>query len=128
MTTGKTVEMTKENYQELIDGNSTIIIDFWAQWCGPCKSFGPIFEQSAAKHPDVLFAKVDTEAQQELGGWFGISSIPTVAVFRDQIMLYKEAGMIPEAGIDDLLAQVAQLDMDDVRSKVEEEREAKAVT
>jgi thioredoxin 1 len=117
-----TVEMTNENFNELLNGSDILFIDFWASWCGPCKMFGPIFEKAAEKHPEVTFAKVDTEAQQELAGQFGIRSIPTLGIFRDKILLFLQPGMVPEEALDDLVKQVKGLDMDAVRKEIADQQ------
>ena len=121
--TSKTVELSSENFQEIIDNNELVFIDFWADWCGPCKVFGPIFEQAAERHPDAVWAKVDTEKAQELASAFGIQSIPTLAVFRERILLYLQPGMVPADGLDDLVKQTRELDMEEVRKQVAEEKE-----
>ncbi len=121
--TSKTVELSSENFQEIIDNNELVFIDFWADWCGPCKVFGPIFEQAAERHPDAVWAKVDTEKAQELASAFGIQSIPTLAVFRERILLYLQPGMVPAEGLDDLVKQTRELDMEEVRKQVAEEKE-----
>ena len=113
-----TLELTTENFKQTIGDNSTVIIDFWASWCAPCRSFAPTFEAASDKHPDVVFAKVNTEEQQELAGAFNIRSIPTLMVFRDQIILYAEAGALPPAAFDQLIDQVKALDMDEVRAEI----------
>ena len=115
-----TMELTAENFEATLTGNEILVIDFWAEWCGPCKMFGPIFEAASDRYPDVAFAKCDTEAQQELAGMFGIRSIPTLAVFRDQILLFSQPGALPESALDEILAKTKELDMDDVRAKIEE--------
>lgn len=115
-----TLELTKDNFEATIAGNETVLIDFWASWCGPCRMFGPVFEKAAEKHPDLVFAKVDTEAQQELAAAFGIRSIPTLMVFRDRIVLYSQPGALPAPMLDDLIGQVRALDMDQVRREIAE--------
>lgn len=118
------IALTKDNFRETIADNETVIVDFWAEWCGPCRSFAPTFEEASEKHTDVVFAKVDTEDQQELAGAFGIRSIPTLMVFRDQILLYNEAGALPPPVFGDLIDQVKSLDMEDVRRQVAEQEQA----
>jgi thioredoxin 1 len=113
-----TVNLTQEAFEKIITENSMVIIDFWASWCGPCKAFAPTFEDVSEEHPDIVFAKVNTEEQRELASHFKIRSIPTLAVFRDQILLYKEAGALPEPGLQDLISKVKELDMDEVRKQV----------
>ncbi|MBL8490492.1 MAG: thioredoxin [Rhodocyclaceae bacterium] len=113
-----TLELTTDNFKQTISDNATVIIDFWAAWCAPCRSFAPTFEAASEKHPDVVFAKVNTEEQQELAGAFNIRSIPTLMVFRDQIILYAEAGALPPAAFDQLVDQVKALDMEEVRAEI----------
>lgn len=119
-----TIALTKENFRETIADNETVIVDFWADWCGPCKTFAPTFEDASEKYSDVVFGKVDTEQQQELAQAFGIRSIPTLMVFRDQILLYNEAGALPPPVFEDLIGQVKDLDMDEVRRQVAEQDQA----
>jgi thioredoxin 1 len=118
---GQAMDLTNDNFEETINNNDIVFIDFWADWCGPCKMFGPIFEKAAGKHTDVTFAKVDTEAQQELAAQFGIRSIPTLGVFRSNVLLYLQPGMVPAEGLDDLVTQVKALDMAEVKKEIAEQ-------
>ena len=113
-----TLEITTENFQDTINNNATVIVDFWASWCGPCRSFAPTFEAASEQHPDIVFAKVNTEEQQEIAAAFSIRSIPTLMVFRDQIVIYSEAGALPAQALDQLLEQAMALDMDTVRAEI----------
>ena len=115
-----TIELTKDTFEDTIVNNSTVLVDFWAEWCGPCKMFGPVFEKVSEDHPDIVFAKVDTELEQELSAYFNIRSIPTLMVFRDQIGIYSQPGALPEPALRDLIEQAGSLDMDDVRRQIEE--------
>ena len=119
---GQAVEMTVDNFNDIIEGNDVVLIDFWAEWCGPCKMFGPIFEKAAEKHPDIAFAQVDTEAHQELAAQFGIRSIPTLGIFREKILLFLQPGMLPEPALADVIKQVQDLDMEEVRKEVEKKK------
>ncbi|HSJ85537.1 MAG TPA: thioredoxin [Acidimicrobiia bacterium] len=113
-----TVALTKENFDQTIQDNETVFIDFWAEWCGPCRSFAPTYESTSEKYPDIVFGKVDTEDQPELAGAFGIRSIPTLMVFRDQIVLYAQPGAIPGNMLESLITQVNELDMEQVRAQI----------
>ncbi|MCP3139778.1 thioredoxin [Pyxidicoccus xibeiensis] len=112
------VEITKDNFKETVSKEGIVILDWWATWCGPCRAFAPIFEQSSSKHPEVVFGKIDTDAQPELSSAFEIRSIPTLMVFRDGILLFEQAGALPSAALEDLLGQVKALDMEQVKKEV----------
>ena len=121
-----TVEITKENFEEVIIGNDMVIVDFWAPWCGPCKSFAPTYEQISEKHPDIVFAKVNTEIEQELAGYFQIRSIPTLMIFREKVILFSEPGAMPASGLEDIIGKVKSIDMAVVHKEIAEEQAAKA--
>ena len=115
------VELTKDNFEEVVTNNEFVIVDFWAPWCGPCRSFAPTYEKVSEDHPDVVFAKVNTEDEQEIAGHFQIRSIPTLMIFRDKIIIFSEAGAWPETGFRELVAKAGELDMDEVRRQVAEQ-------
>lgn len=115
-----TVTLDSDNFDETVHANDVVLVDFWASWCGPCRAFGPIYEDASARHEGVVFGKVDTEAQQELALRFGIMSIPTLMAFRDQILLYAQPGALPAAALDELIGKIRALDMDAVRRELQE--------
>lgn len=110
-----TIALNKDNFESTVTGNDIVVIDFWADWCGPCKAFAPVFERVSEKFTDVVFAKVDTDREQELAGAFQIRSIPTLMIFRESTILFMQPGMVPEAALTDLIERVKQLDMEEVR-------------
>jgi len=121
-----TVELTAENFESVIGGADLALVDFWAAWCGPCRMFGPIFDRVSQQHPDAVFAKVDTEAQQALAASFGITSIPTLMIIRDNVVVYAQPGALPEAALQELITKARKLDMERVRASVAEQETARA--
>ena len=117
-----TVDLNKANFEEKVSGSDIALIDFWAPWCGPCKAFAPTYEEVSNNHPEVMFAKVNTEEEQELGAHFNIRSIPTLMVIRDNIVIFSQAGALPKPGLEDLLKQIKEIDMDEVREAVAKEQ------
>ncbi len=121
-----TLTLTEETFDAAVADNGIVLVDWWAEWCGPCKQFGPIFEEAATRHTDVVFGKVDTEAQPRLASGAQITSIPTIMAFRDGILVFAQPGALPAPALESLLTQVKELDMDDVRAKVAEHEETQA--
>ena len=113
-----TIELTKDNFEQVVTGNDTVIVDFWAPWCGPCRSFAPVFEATSEKHEGVVFAKVNTEEQPELAGHFEIRSIPTLMVFREKVLLYAQPGALPASGLEAVIAKARELDMAEVHRDI----------
>jgi len=120
-----TVEITQQNFQSLVDRDGIVLIDWWSQWCGPCRAFAPTYELVAAKHPDITFGKVNTEVEQALAETFEIRSIPTLMILRDKVLLFSQAGALPESGLEDLIRQVRALDMDTVRARIASKQQEK---
>ena len=118
-----TMELTLETFENTIKQDGITFVDFWAEWCGPCRMFGPIFEDASEQNPDIRFGKVDTEAQQELAGMAGISSIPTLMIFRDGILLFNQAGALPAPALAELIGKVKELNMDEVRAEMSKQVE-----
>jgi thioredoxin 1 len=121
-----TVELTAENFESTIEGAGLALVDFWAEWCGPCRMFGPVFERVSEQHHDAVFGKVDTEAQEALAGSFGISSIPTLMIIRDNVIVYAQPGALPEAALQELITKARALDMDEVRASIAKHEGAQA--
>lgn len=117
-----TVDLTIDNFEQTVTDNDFVLIDFWASWCGPCKNFAPIYQDASEKYPDVVFAKVNTEEQQELAAHFQIRSIPTLMIFREKVIIFSQPGMLPAAALDELIGKARDLDMDQVRKDIEEQQ------
>lgn len=115
------IELTKDNFEETVSGNDFVIVDFWAPWCGPCRSFAPTYEAVSEDHPDVIFAKVNTEDEQEIAAHFQIRSIPTLMIFREKVIIFSQAGALPEGGFRDLVKKAGELDMAEVHNQIAEE-------
>jgi thioredoxin 1 len=118
-----TIQLTKENFEKTVTENPMVIVDFWAPWCGPCKGFAPVYEQASDSHPDVVFAKVNTDEEGELAGAFGIRSIPTLVVFREQVILFQQAGALPGSALEQVITQAKQLDMAKVHEEIASRQE-----
>ena len=121
-----TVNLTEEEFEAAVSGEGITLIDWWASWCGPCRMFAPVYEAASEQHSDIVFAKVDTEAEQGLAGAAGIMSIPTLMAFRDGVLVFSQPGALPAASLEQVIAAVRELDMDDVRRQLDEQRAARS--
>jgi len=117
-----TVKLTQENFNEIVENNDIIVIDFWAEWCGPCKQFGPIFEKVSNEYEDIIFGKVNTEEEQELAGYFQIRSIPTTIIIREQVVVFAQPGLLPEEALKDVISQVKALNMEEVKKEIAQQQ------
>ena len=113
-----TIALTEDQFEDTVSSDGIVLLDWWASWCGPCRAFGPVFEAASNEHDDIVFAKIDTEAEQRLAGMAGIQSIPTLMAFRDGILVFNQAGALPAAALDELIGKVRELDMDEVRASI----------
>jgi len=118
-----TVELTKDNFEQTVNGNPIVIVDFWAPWCGPCRGFAPVFEKASEAHPDVVFAKINSDEQQELAASFNIRSIPTLMVFREKVILFQQAGALPGQALEQVLNQAKTLDMSKVHEEIAQQQQ-----
>ncbi len=114
--------LSESNFNEIIETNDLVLLDFWASWCGPCQSFAPVYQQASEKHPDIVFGKIDTESEQALAQAFQIRSIPTLMIFKEQIVIFSQPGAIPASALDGLISKARELDMDQVRAEIEKKK------
>ncbi len=123
-----TIELTKNNFEQVVTGNPMVLVDFWAPWCGPCKGFAPIYEAASEQHQDVVFAKVNTDEEQELAGHFAIRSIPTLMLFREQVLLFSQPGSLPASGLESVISQARELDMAAIHREIAEQQSQQGAT